>query len=89
MDKIIKDARTDKVPERDISKSIVQGVLQTTSLPTIANIVPGISKAHFGGHEVEAKGKKASVLEVPKAEQGATKMKSGSASYAGSQSKRR
>jgi hypothetical protein len=79
---IIGDARTVKEPESRIAQGIVSGVLEYTGLPKIGNIVHGVGSPM-------RKGGPTKVLEVPKEEQSATKMVSGTAGYAGTQDKKK
>lgn len=94
MPKIIFDARkVTAVPER-ISSNIVQGVLESSGLPTLKNIIPGVSKEHFmghemsGGHGMEA-AHEANVVSLPGSAKMATRQKPGGARYLASQDKRR
>lgn len=93
MPSIIFDARkTTTVPER-ISSNIVQGVLAQSGLPTLKNVIHGVGKDHFMGHEMGLSSKAAemgaNVVSLPGVAHEATRQKPGAARYLASQKKGR
>lgn len=92
-DFIIEDARTERDNPEEISRGIAQGVLDQIGVPSLPNIVQGVSsgkpKQMKSVNMPPAKSaiQHPSIIETPMDSRGKTRMKLGTAPYAGTQTK--